>query len=572
MTVSQITRSEIEESAETAILPILSTRIPGLFVTERGVTGFGVADGAAGGITIRGIGGSPNTDVLLLIDGHPQYMGIMGHPLPDAYVASDAERVEVIRGPASVLYGSNAMGGVINIITKKQSQNGFEFNAGSQYGSYNTLKANTGLGYASDKFDAYFSINHDMTDGDRPNSDFDITNGYVKSNYYFNDKFTLMFDANLADFKAYNPGSIYAPNNEEPNWVDISRGKAALTLSNNIGIVEGAIKLFYNFGEHNIYDGFHSIDKNYGITFYQGLSLWEDASVTIGADYKNIGGFAENIYAMNGAGVTFVDTALSEIGGYIYYQQRLFEKLVINAGFRLDNHSVYGSESVPQAGLVYNHDNNTSLKASVSKGFRNPTIRELYMWNPANPDLDPQRMWNYEAGISRSFFHKIFFVDLTGFIAEGDNMIIIMGQYPAVKYSNSGDFLHKGFELETKTKIAEKMFFHANYSYLWMENAKLASPEHQVFTELVWLPGMFRFSGSAQYIGNLYTQLETPSQSPVQENYLLLNLSVNAKVHKLFSVFLKAENLLDKSYSINYGYPMPGTTIFAGFSFRMGRD
>jgi hypothetical protein len=67
------------------------------------------------------LGGNPTTGVLMLIDGHPQFMGIMGHPLPDSYVASDVERVEVIRGPASILYGTNAMGGVINIITKSKT-------------------------------------------------------------------------------------------------------------------------------------------------------------------------------------------------------------------------------------------------------------------------------------------------------------------------------------------------------------------------------------------------------------------------------------------------------------------
>jgi outer membrane receptor for ferrienterochelin and colicin len=65
----------------------------------------------------------------MLIDGHPQFMGIMGHPLPDSYVASDAERVEVIRGPASILYGTNAMGGVINIITKSRQKKVLSGNA-----------------------------------------------------------------------------------------------------------------------------------------------------------------------------------------------------------------------------------------------------------------------------------------------------------------------------------------------------------------------------------------------------------------------------------------------------------
>jgi len=129
MAVSVVGNRQISESVETALLPVLNGRVPGLFVTERGIMGFGVSTGAAGQISIRGIGGSPNTGVLMLIDGHPQFMGIFGHPLPDSYVASDVEKVEVIRGPASILYGSNAMGGVINIITKKQTENVLHGNA-----------------------------------------------------------------------------------------------------------------------------------------------------------------------------------------------------------------------------------------------------------------------------------------------------------------------------------------------------------------------------------------------------------------------------------------------------------
>ncbi|NJK86928.1 MAG: TonB-dependent receptor plug domain-containing protein [Bacteroidales bacterium] len=130
----------IEQSGESAILPVLSGQVPGVFITERGVTGFGVSDGAAGQISIRGLGGNPTMQVLVLIDGHPQFMGMMGHPLPDAYVASDVERVEVIRGPASALYGSNAYGGVINIITKKQVNEGISLQAKALYGSYDTRK------------------------------------------------------------------------------------------------------------------------------------------------------------------------------------------------------------------------------------------------------------------------------------------------------------------------------------------------------------------------------------------------------------------------------------------------
>ena len=104
------------------------------------IMGYGVSTGAAGGMSLRGIGGSPTAGLLVLIDGHPQYMGLMGHPIADAYQSMLAERVEVLRGPASVLYGSNAMGGVINIVTRKQQEEGVKNNMQVGYGSYNTLQ------------------------------------------------------------------------------------------------------------------------------------------------------------------------------------------------------------------------------------------------------------------------------------------------------------------------------------------------------------------------------------------------------------------------------------------------
>ncbi|MDO9152874.1 MAG: Plug domain-containing protein [Paludibacter sp.] len=102
--VSQITQKNIESSGHYNILTALNQYSPGIFVTERNILGFGVATGGSGAISMRGISSSPNTSVLVLIDGHPQYQGIFGHPLADAYVASDVEKVEIIRGPASMLY------------------------------------------------------------------------------------------------------------------------------------------------------------------------------------------------------------------------------------------------------------------------------------------------------------------------------------------------------------------------------------------------------------------------------------------------------------------------------------
>lgn len=137
-TVSVVDRDKLEQAMQPSLLPVLTEQVPGLFVTSRGVMGYGVSNGAAGGISLRGLSGG-NARLMVLIDGHPQYAGIFGHPIADAYQTLLADRVEVLRGPASVLYGSNAMGGVVNIVTRKMREDGVRTDLHLGYGSYNML-------------------------------------------------------------------------------------------------------------------------------------------------------------------------------------------------------------------------------------------------------------------------------------------------------------------------------------------------------------------------------------------------------------------------------------------------
>lgn len=117
-TVSVIDRSQLEASGQTQLLSDLSVEVPSLFVTQRGILGYGVSNGGAGHIKMRGVGGDRASAVLMMVDGQPQFAGIYSHHVGDFYTKANVERVEVLRGPGSVLYGSNAMAGVINVITR----------------------------------------------------------------------------------------------------------------------------------------------------------------------------------------------------------------------------------------------------------------------------------------------------------------------------------------------------------------------------------------------------------------------------------------------------------------------
>ncbi len=176
--VSVVGRESIAVSDENALMPVLMEQVPGLFITTRGVTGYGVSNGAAGAISLRGFGAGSGR-ALILIDGHPQFESIYGHPVADEYMASNAQRVEVTRGASSVLYGSNALGGVINIITRQPVQDGNALDLKLMGGSYGTFRGSISDNYRSGRFTASANLNYDRTDGHRENSSFDSKSGML---------------------------------------------------------------------------------------------------------------------------------------------------------------------------------------------------------------------------------------------------------------------------------------------------------------------------------------------------------------------------------------------------------
>lgn len=575
LTISTLEDKQIEESTESAILPVISKQIPGLFVTEKGITGFGVGDRGSGQLSMRGIGGSaPNTQVLILIDGHPQYMGIFGHPLPDAYVASDIQKVEVIRGPASLIYGSNAMGGVINLITKQQETDGYSINTRYSYGSFNTQKQLISGGFKKNKFHFFASLNHDKTDGHRDSSDFNIINGFVKAGYQLNKHIKISADFNIADFQSTDPGidtnalsrqvaSIDAAS-LQLFYVDIVRGKTSLFINNIFNKLEGGLIAFYNFGEHNLSDGWHSNDVNKGIAAYQGIKLFRGNLFTIGVDYKNFGGEGNSGMAAN------VWNSINETAGYLYVQQVFFKKLNVSGGYRLENNSKYGVEHVPQFGISYHLNQETTFKTSASKGFRSPTVMETYLFMP-NPNLKPERLYNYDFSLIRNLFDNKINTEITVFYIEGKNLIQSVPNEappPPMKRVNTGSLVHKGIEISIYYSVKQSLILNTNYSYLDISAPKLAAPKHQFYFGGNYTFYKFKISANIQHISGLYTYLATDSKT---ESYTLVDIKTSYIPVKYAELFISGKNLLNQEYKIYDGYPMPGIHFMAGVLFSFSK-
>jgi outer membrane cobalamin receptor len=561
--VTTVGRQQIDNSSESALLPVLADNVPGLFVTERGVTGFGVSTGAAGAISMRGLSGSPNTRVLMLINGVPQFMGIFGHPLPDAYVASDAEKVEVLHGAGSVLYGTNAMGGVINIITRSQQSDGYNINARALYGSYNTQKYMANAGWRKKGFSIMASVNHDRTDGHRANSDFKITNGFLKVGYRFSNHINLSAETNIAKYLATDPGPA---GGTVGNSIDILRGSSYLTLTNNYQKTSGSLQLFYNYGNHKITDGFRSTDGNYGFSLSQVLRHIKNNTTTVGFDYKHYGGVAKNIFAMNGQGIVFGDHTITEYAPYILIQQTIAGKLILSAGARREQHSVYGSVFIPSGGVSFIASQSTTLKAAVAKGFRSPTILDLYLFPPANPLLQPEKMMNYEATVNQLLAGGKLRAELTVFNVQGNNMIQTVFQNGGPKNVNTGSFNNTGIELVAKYFFNNHFNAMLAYGYTNMQQPVVAAPKHLLNTAFSFTQSKWMLHTALQLVNGLYTQT---SPSAVQSNYVLLNARAGYRMSTLVDIFVKGENLTNRKYQINYGYPMPGVIVFGGFNFHL---
>lgn len=571
ITVSVVERAELTALQRPSILPTLSEQVPGLFVTQRSMMGYGVSTGAAGGMTLRGVA-SGTGQMLVLVDGHPQYNGIYGHSLADSYHTLMAERVEVLRGPASVLYGGNAMGGIVNIVTRQCNSDGSDTHVHLGAGSWGTVQAEASNQYRHGKFSSMVGAQYGRTDNHRPNMGFQQYGGSAKLTYALSSHWRAYADANVTHFTAHNPGSVQSPLHEAEQ--NITRAVASLVAENHYGRTSGSASLYTNYGRHHINDGhapsaapqgrlFQSRDAVTGLSLSQNAELWRGSLLTLGIDYQHIYGRAW--YTSRATGET-LDTpnkqsgraSMHEVAAYVDLRQELTDWLTLDAGVRYDHHSVAGGEWVPQAGIVARPIAAAEARLMVGKGFRNPTMREMYLYPPSNEDLRPERLWNYEL----SWRHRL----LQGRLSYGANLYLIRGdnviQTVNFKNVNTGEISNRGIELEAAWRVNAHWSLSTNHSFLYMEHAIVGAPRYAGYLSTRMHYGQWRATVGLQQVCGLSTAVSTSEDH--RETFTLLNATVSYQLLRQLQLWVSGDNLLCQRYETLSGYPMPRATVMAG--------
>ena len=578
MTVNTISRERLTANERSSVLPTIMEEVPGVLVTSRGMLGYGVSTGGSGSINVRGLSSGAG-QMLVLIDGHPQYQGIFGHGIADSYQTMIADRVEVLRGPASLLYGSNAMGGVVNIVTRQlePASDGkilqhTSINAGA--GSYGTVQVKGSNQLRAGRFTSTVAAQYQRSDNHRPNMGFEQYGGFLSLGYQISQNWDAKAMADITHFNASNPGTVAVPKLD--NDQSITRGSANLVLENHYNRTSGALSIYNNYGNHHIDDGYNAVggkpqtdyfrsrDAVAGVSWYQSVLATSSTRITGGIDYQHIYGRAWYEDKLTGTTVKTQQRLMqsahdhaNEVAGYADVRQEITRYVTLNAGLRYDHHSTTGGEWIPQAGLVVRPIETGEFKFMFSKGFRNPTNKDKYLYKPANEELYAESMLNYEISWRQRLLDSRLSYGINLFLIDGRNMI----QTVAMKNINTGEFRNKGVEVEAAWRVNNHWRLNTNHSYLHMDKPIVGAPDYKGYLGADCVYGKFTAAAGLQQLVGLYT---ATGANEKQEDATLLHITLGYRICPLLKIWAKGENLLAQEYEINEGYPMPKATFMGG--------
>jgi vitamin B12 transporter len=591
--ITVITSDQIEKMQKTFVVDILKTA-PALDVNQSG------GPGSAASIFIRG---AKSEHTLVIIDGvEMNDPTTPGRTFNFAHLSvDDIERIEILRGPQSTLYGSDAIGGVINIITKRGSgkPHGSASIEGGSYGTYNGSAGGSG-GNEWMHYTAGFS--HWNTDGISAASE---NEGNTERDKYKNttvygtlglvpaDNFDLDFTLRFID--ADSDGDIGAgAGSDDPNYITMSqqllfRTQGRLYLFNDIWEQTAG----FSFANHDLNAHNDPNDNNpetpdtFLRSSYNGKVLKFDWQNNFYIHDTNTATFGIETEEDRGVSSYYEDTG-SEWGPYIndfenktarttgYYLQdqiKLWNSWFTTVGVRFDDHDTFGTETTYRFATAYLvHRTGTKIKATYGTGFKAPTLIQLYSyWG--NEDLNPEESTGWDFGLEQSLLENRASVGATYFYNEIDDLI----NFEGMGYTNVGRAVIKGVELFGSMKPVEPLDMRFNYTYTNAKDIATAEDlirraDHKFSLELDY---GFLEKGNVHlgilYVGErddlVYDPVTYVSERVRLQGYVTVDPAVSYQVSDAVQMFFRVDNLFNRDYEGISGYGTPGISAYGGLKF-----
>mgnify|MGYP001594260474 FL=1 len=545
--VSVIDASDIKNSPAYSVEELLRYAL-GVDIMQRGPYGV-QAD--------SGIRGSTFSQVLILVNGirvnDPQ---TAHHNFDLGLTLQDIERIEILRGHGSSLYGADAFGGIINIITKKPDKVKY---ADISYGEYNTSLINGGFSEKRGSFGTSFSLEKKKSDGYRYDTDFDITTLSSNSTLNLPDLGSLNFLVGYTD-KEFGANDFYGayPSKEWTDTVFMSMGSELKNgiLKPNIFYRKHRDKYMLDISKPDWYVNHHTTNV-YGAELQSCIPLGVLGNLILGGE-----GVKEEIESS-----VLGDHNAFRAAVYAENESLFADKFILNLGIRGDHHSIYGMEWAPSVSAGWRFSS-FMLRSSVGRTFRAPSFTELYYKSPANlgnPNLKPENAWSYELGADYYHSEDRLRFGITSFRRNEVNLIDWIKKdvsFPQWKAENITKAQIAGIETTLKITPINSLDTLINYTFTEshaMENKNYISkyalnyPRHQFGIKVG-----YRFPFGVQVVTE-----SSYKERAKEKGYVLLDARISKRFSRL-EIYIEETNILGTEYQDIKGVPMPGRWFKGG--------
>ena len=526
--------------------------IPGLDVKSRNPYG------VQGDVSIRG---STFSQVLILVDGVRVNDPQTGHHNLNVGVPPEQiERIEVLQGPGASIYGADAVGGVINIITRKPEKNNVSLQGAR--GENNTWSGASSLSLVKNDIFLGGTVSQDSSSGFRRDTDYRVYTAGGKAGWRGEKSgITLSYsylDKEFGAYDFYTPGLHYPSREWNRSQLLTARGTF------RAGAWEVIPRGYYrhHFDEFRLDRDRPEYYKNKSKTDLFGGSIsargFVDGvgSLSLGIEVQ------EDRIDSTGLG----DHNRNWISGFGEWGIEKNDRFSLDAGFRVDGYSDYGCEISPAVSISFRPLNSLNLRASAGRSFRVPSYTELYYSSPTNkgnPDLDPEQAWSVEGGLDWKIYGSLALHFTSFYRKESD--IIDWVKYPGNSFwqvVNSGDVETFGLEAGFELSRLKWLTLTGNYDYLnksidrnkdYESKYVLNYPRHQ-----------FKLLAISLLPWNSSASLSITYQDRVDlGNSVVLDGRLSKKFGNV-EIFTNCTNLTDESYQEIPGIDQPGRRVELG--------